>query len=58
MNSPYCGWNKNSSNDSLSGDFDFLQLNNTQLYGEKPRETGDAPGKQAENESPEYRAPR
>lgn len=57
MNSPYCGWNKNSYN-SLSGDFDFLQLNKTQLHGENPRETGDAPDERAENESPESREPR
>lgn len=55
MNSPYCGWNKNSFNDSPLGDFDFLQLNKTQLRGEKGRETGDAPGSREENEFPESR---
>ena len=58
MNSPYCGWNKNSFNDSLLGDFDFLQLNKTQLHGEKDRETGDAPGSREENDSFESRESR
>lgn len=44
MNSPFCGWDKNSFNNSTSQDFDFLQLSKTQPRGKNPGDPNRTPG--------------